>query len=149
MLGRIGRAYVEEINRFAKTNEIPVVRFAKSDVKEDVARPYMHAAEREGRSGVVMLGVAQEKAWAWRGWCDGGCDAHPHLEFARQAAFVNHHYWYIFDPGWGPSFIKTNAYSPYPVWIDLMAMSGRSVVMAGFATRGDEIGPLLQNMGGQ
>ena len=49
MLGRIGRAYVEEINRFAKTNEIPVVRFAKSDVKEDVARPYMQAAER--RSG--------------------------------------------------------------------------------------------------
>ena len=119
MLGRIGRAYVEEINRFAKTNEIPVVRFAKSDVKEDVARPYMQAAEREGRSGVVMLGVAQEKAWAWRGWRDGGHDAHPHFEFARQAVFVNHHYWYIFDPDWGPSFIKTNAYSPYPVWIYL------------------------------
>ena len=119
MLGRIGRAYVEEINRFAKTNEIPVVRFAKSDVKEDVARPYMQAAEREGRSGVVMLGVAQEKAWAWRGWRDGGHDAHPHFEVARQAVFVNHHYWYIFDPDWGPSFIKTNAYSPYPVWIYL------------------------------
>ena len=66
-----------------------------------------------------MLGVAQEKAWAWRGWRDGGHDAHPHFEFARQAVFVNHHYWYILDPEWGPSFVKTNAYAPYPVWVYL------------------------------
>ena len=68
---------------------------------------------------MVLLGVAQEKAWAWRGWRDGGSDAHPHFEFARQAVFVNHHYFYIFDPEWGPSFIKTNAYAPYPVWVYL------------------------------
>jgi hypothetical protein len=107
ILGKIGRAYVEEINRFANTHEIPVVRFAKGQVKEDVARKHMRSAEREGRTGVVMLGVAQEKAWAWRGWRDGGHDAHPHFEFARQAVFVNHHYFYIFDPEWGPSFIKS------------------------------------------
>jgi hypothetical protein len=66
-----------------------------------------------------MLGVAQEKAFAWRGWRDGGSDAHPHFEFARQAIFVNHHYWYIRDAEWGPSFLKTNAYAPYPVWVYL------------------------------
>ena len=60
MLGKIGDAYVEHINAFAKAREIPVVRFAKGDVKEDVARPHMQQAEREGRSGVVMLGVAGE-----------------------------------------------------------------------------------------
>ena len=119
ILGRIGRSYVEEINTFAKANDIPVVRFAKADVKEDVARKHMHKAEREDRSGIVMLGVAQEKAWAWRGWRDGGHDAHPHFEFARQAVFVNHFYWYIFDREWGPSFVKTNAYAPYPIWIYL------------------------------
>ena len=54
----------------------------------------MQKAEREDRTGVVMLGVAQEKAFAWRGWRDGGSDAHPHFEFARQAVFVNHFYWY-------------------------------------------------------
>jgi hypothetical protein len=119
MLGKIGDAYVKEINAFAQSNAIPVVRFTKDMVKEDVARPHMQKAEREGRSGVVMLGVAQEKAWAWRGWRDGGRDAHPHFEFGRQAVFVNHHYFYILDPDWGPSFIKTNAYAPYPVWIYL------------------------------
>jgi hypothetical protein len=65
---------------------------------------------------VVLLGVAQEKAWAWRGWRDGGSDAHPHFEFARQAVFVNHFCQYILDPEWGPSFLETNAYAPYPVW---------------------------------
>jgi hypothetical protein len=139
ILGRIARAYVEEINRFAKAHEIPVVRFAKSDVKEDVARRHMQAAEREDRSGVVMLGVAQEKAWAWRGWRDGGHDAHPHFEFARQAVFVNHHYWYILDPQWGPSFIKTNAYAPYPVWVYL---NGHEWAKRQAAREGIEFSPL-------
>ena len=84
MLGKIGRGYAEEINRFANANEISVVRFTKDMVKEDVARPHMQQAERDGRTGVVMLGVAQEKAWAWRGWRDGGHDAHPHFEFAAK-----------------------------------------------------------------
>jgi hypothetical protein len=109
MLGKIGRGYVEQINAFAKTNEIAVVRFTKDMVKEDVARPYIQKAQRDERSGVVMLGVAQEKAFAWRGWRDGGSDAHPHFEFGRQAVFVNHYYFYISDPEWGPSFVKTNA----------------------------------------
>ena len=119
ILGGIGRGYVEQVNAFAKAREIPVVRFSKDMVKEDVARPYMQQAERDGRTGVVMFGVAQEKAFAWRGWRDGGNDAHPHFEFSRQAVFVNHYYAYIFDREWGPSFVKTNAYAPYPVWVYL------------------------------
>jgi hypothetical protein len=69
MLGKIGRAYVEEINAFAKAREIPVVRFSKDMVKEDVAHPHMQAAEREGHSGVVMLGVGKRRdkpAWSRR-----------------------------------------------------------------------------------
>ncbi len=119
ILGKIGRGYVDAVDRFAEVNEIPLVRFAKGVVKEDVARMYMQRAEREGRTGVVMIGVAQEKAFAWRGWRDGGSDAHPHFEFGRQAIFVNHYYFYLFDPEWGPSFIKTNGYAPYPVWVYL------------------------------
>ena len=34
MLGKLGRAYVEQINRFVKAHEIPVVRFTKDMVKE-------------------------------------------------------------------------------------------------------------------
>jgi hypothetical protein len=93
------------------------VRFERQQRKEDVAAAYFQAAEREGRFGVVLIGVAQEKAYAWRGWRQGGNDAHPHFEFGRQAVFVNHYYFYIRDPQWGPSFVKTNAYAPFPVWL--------------------------------
>jgi len=88
ILGKIGREYVEAVNAFAKINEIPVVRFHKGAVKEDVARGYFRDAEKHGRTGMVMIGVTQEKAFAWRGWRDGGNDAHPHFEFGRQAIFV-------------------------------------------------------------
>jgi hypothetical protein len=32
-------------------------------------------------------------------------------------AFVNHFYFYLWDPEWGGAFWKTNAYAPYPIWI--------------------------------
>jgi hypothetical protein len=41
------------------------------------------------------------------------------MEWGRQMAFVNHFYFYIWDPDWGPGFIKTNAYAPWPIWIYL------------------------------
>jgi hypothetical protein len=117
ILGRVARAYLAAVDEFALDNELAVVRFKRHERKEDVARQHFEAAEREGRFGVVLIGVAQEKAYAWRGWRDGGNDAHPHFEFGRQAVFVNHYYFYIRDRQWGPSFVKTNAYAPYPVWL--------------------------------
>ena len=66
-----------------------------------------------------MVGIAQEKTSAWRGWRDGGPDGHPHFVYRRQSIFPNNYYFYIRDPDWGPSFIKTVAYAPFPVWIYL------------------------------
>jgi hypothetical protein len=119
LLGKIGRAYVAAIDRYAENNGIPVLRFGKGESKEQIARRYFRAAEREGRFGVVLIGVAQEKAVAWRGWRKGGRDSHPHFEFGRQAIFVNHYYFYLRDPDWGPAFIKTCAYAPFPAWVYL------------------------------
>ena len=42
---------------------------------------------------------------------------HPHMEWGRQMAFVNHFYFYLWDPDWGAAFWKTNAYAPYPIWL--------------------------------
>jgi hypothetical protein len=118
-LGKVGRAYVEAIERYASGNAIPVVRFVKGESKEERARPLFDAAEREGRFGVVMIGVAQEKLRAWRGWRAGGSNSRPHFEYARQSVFVNHYYFYIRDPEWGPLFLKSVAYAPFPVWLCL------------------------------
>lgn len=119
LLAKIGRAYVAAIDRFAERGEIPVVRFGKGESKEQIARGYFDRAERERRFGVVLIGVAQEKTTAWRGWRSGGRDAHPHFEYRRQTVFVNHYYFYIRDREWGPAFIKTCAYAPFPVWVYL------------------------------
>lgn len=118
-LGKIGSAYVRAIERFAARNRIPVVHFKKGESKELVARRYMREAEREDRFGVVMIGVAQEKASAWKGFRRGGSDSHPHFSYRRMSVFPNHFYFYIRDREWGPSFIKTVAYAPYGIWIYL------------------------------
>lgn len=120
--GKIGAAYVQQIHRFAEANGIPVVHFKKGESKEAEARPLIDAAGREGGDGrVVLIGIAQEKSSVWRSWPAKGQERcrHPHMEWGRQMAFVNHFYFYLWDPDWGPAFIKTNAYAPWPIWIYL------------------------------
>ena len=87
--GKIGDAYVAEVHRWAKENGIPVRHFAKGENKEEIARPLIEAAEREGGDGrVVLIGIAQEKAPVWRSWKAKGQEhaAHPHMEWGRQMA---------------------------------------------------------------
>jgi hypothetical protein len=118
--GKIGDAYVAEIHRWAKANGVPVIRFAKGENKEAIARPLIEAAEREGGDGkVVLIGIAQEKTPVWRSWKAKGQEhlPHPHMEWGRQMAFVNHFYFYLWDPQWGGAFWKTCAYAPWPIWI--------------------------------
>jgi hypothetical protein len=84
-LGQIGKALVSDIERFIAREQVPVVRFGKREKKELVAAPYLERARSEGREGVVLVGVAQEKAQAWRGWKQWGRPEHPHFEYRRQA----------------------------------------------------------------
>jgi hypothetical protein len=117
--GQIGDAYVRAVHRFAEQHQIPVVKFEKGQKKEDVAQPYLAAAAREGNDRVVLIGIAQEKASRWASWPSKGQERrpHPHMDWGRQMAFVNHFYFYIWDSEWGGTFWKTNAYAPYPIWL--------------------------------
>ena len=118
--GKIGQQYVKDIERFATGQDIPMIRFKKGENKEKRVRPLLRAAAQESGEGrVVLIGVAQEKASAWRSWKAKGQEnaAHPHMEWGRQMVYVNHYYFYLWDPEWGPAFWKTNAYAPYPIWL--------------------------------
>jgi hypothetical protein len=118
--GKIGQAYVEQVHRWAKANDIPIHYFAKGEDKEQLARPLLEAAAKQDGDGrVVLVGIAQEKASVWRSWKAKGHEhkSHPHMEWGRQMAFVNHFYFYLWDPDWGGAFWKTNAYAPYPIWL--------------------------------
>src|SRR6266705_1132919 len=87
-----------------------------------MAQPYLQAAAKEGKERVVMIGIAQEKASVWRSWPRKGQEKarHPHMDWGREMAFINHFYFYLWDPEWGAAFWKTNAYAPYPIWICLL-----------------------------
>lgn len=118
--GCLGRAYVEQVHAYAQANDIPVIHFAKGDNKEEIARPLIEAAAAAGGDGrVVLIGIAQEKAVVWRSWKANGQEhaARPWMAWGRQTAFVNHFYFYLWDPQWGSAFWKTNSYAPYPIWI--------------------------------
>src|SRR6266545_4197704 len=86
-----------------------------------IARPYQLAAAAQGRPGVVLVGKAQERMEAWRGWVDKASPRstkdHPHFSFSRQAAVPDHWYFYLWDEQWGPAFIKFTTYAPYGLWV--------------------------------
>jgi len=117
--GKIGDEYVKAVYRFAETRRIPVVHFKKGQNKEEVARPYLEVAAREGNDQVVLIGIAQEKASVWRSWPRKGQEKarHPHMDWGREMAFINHFYFYLWDSEWGGAFWKTNAYAPWPIWL--------------------------------
>lgn len=120
-LGHNHDRLVSEIDAFVAANDVPVVTFRKRERKEDVARPYLAGAQAEGREGVVLVGKAQERVMGWRGFKDGtdprGQKGHPHFVYRRQALFVNHYYFYVWDSDWGPAFFKLCPYAPYPMWV--------------------------------
>jgi hypothetical protein len=93
--GIIGDAHVAEVYRWAKKNAVRVRRFAKGENKEEIARPLIESAAREGGDGkVVLIWIAHEKAPLWRSWKATGQEhaTHPHMEWVRQMGFVNHFY---------------------------------------------------------
>ncbi len=92
--GEVGKACETAIRDFARNNAIPVIRFAKGDNREEIARPYLEAAAAGGKGKVVMIGVGQEKASAWRSWASKRRDSRGRVlqEWGRQMTFVNHFY---------------------------------------------------------
>ncbi len=135
--GKMGEVYVKAMHQFAQRHQIPVVQFEKGQDKEEVARPYLEAAAREGQDRVVLIGIAQEKASVWRSWPRKGQKkaAHPHMDWGRQMAFINHFYFYAWDAEGGAAFWKTNAYAPFPIWLGLNGHEGakRQLAKAGIS----------------
>jgi hypothetical protein len=80
---------VAAIHRWAATNGVPICHFAKGDNKEKIAEPLLRAAAEEGGDGkVVLIGIAQEKASAWRSWKKKGPQG-TSLAYAHPASAAN------------------------------------------------------------
>jgi hypothetical protein len=59
--------------------------------------------------------TAQEKASSFKARKDRTPKGGVCFEFSRQLVAVNHYYFYVKDPEWGPAFIKVGTYLPYPI----------------------------------
>jgi hypothetical protein len=75
-------------------------------------RPLFESAKAEGRTGVVFIGKAQEKARSYRGvrTAEGKAAHQPWFTFQPCEVFVTWFYFYILDAEFGPCFIKVCTY---------------------------------------
>ena len=109
--------FVRDVTTFAEAGKIPVVHFERGQRKDDVAAE--HRARFTKAEGVVFIGVAQERASAFKARKLTGNETGVLFEFSRQSVAVNHYYFYLQDREWGPGFVKVGTYLPYPVRVCL------------------------------
>jgi hypothetical protein len=116
ILGRITQKYVRDVEAYVQEHQIPVVDFKKGQRKDRIAQKMRR--RRPVKDQVVFVGVAQEKAYAFKG-AKGQPDprGYVHFTYTRQPVFVKHYYFYWDDAEFGESFIKVCTYAPYALKI--------------------------------
>jgi hypothetical protein len=133
IMEKIGTAFRGAVSAFAGAEHIPVVRFGKADRKIDVMRRHVAAQAATGRSGVAAIGVAQEYQNVFTATARPGRNGVPWFSFAKADRRVTCFYFYLWDSGFGPGFVKICAYFPYPVkvWVNGHEWAKRQCVRAG------------------
>jgi hypothetical protein len=133
LMEKIGTRFRAAVASFAEANHIPLVRFRKEDRKADVMAPYLGRQAATGRSGVAAIGVAQEFQRVWAAYRRETKTAAPQFTFAKADRRVTCYYFYLWDEGFGPAFIKVCAYFPYPakVWVNGHEWAKRQAARAG------------------
>ena len=121
-LQQIGDAFRRRVSSFAEANHIPVVPLNAAGRKIEVMRPYLKRAAETGRSQVAAIGVAQEPQRVFiarkRDTDPARCPSSPSISRCPQFSFdkkdrrVTVFYFYLWDAGFGPAFIKVCTYSP-------------------------------------
>ena len=120
-LQQIGDAFRRRVASFAEANHIPVVPLKAADRNIEVMRPYLDRAAATGRSQVAAIGVAQEPQRVFIARKrDTDPAKPPQFSFDKKDRRVTVYYFYLWDAGFGPAFIKVCTYCPWPVkiWVN-------------------------------
>jgi hypothetical protein len=133
LMEKISTRFRRAVESFAEANGIPWVRFSKDDRKAEVMAPYLRKAAATGRSQVAAIGVAQEFQRVWAAYRRDTGTAAPQYTFAKADRRVTCYYFYLWDEGFGPAFIKVCAYFPYPakIWLNGHEWAKRQAERAG------------------
>jgi len=105
--------FVSAIKTFAADAAVPLIEFESGQDKDAIGAT--HRARFHSEDGVVVIGVAQEKARAFKAHKRTGPQGGVTFDFTRQSVAVNHYDFYVQDPEWGPAFVKIGTYVPYPI----------------------------------
>jgi len=152
LLERRGQAFRRAVLSFAEANDIPVVNFAGRrdkgrpgvladspwpERKIDQVMPLMRKAAATGRSQVVAIGVAQEYQRVFTGVKAKTPTGAVWFSYNRAERRVTCYYFYVWDEGFGPAFIKICAYFPYPgkIWFNGHEWAKRQAARVGVSFR--------------
>ena len=113
ILYEMTQSYHTAVERFAAAEGLKIYKFKKKDVKEEIAKA--HLAKFRGKSGVVLIGKAQEKASAFSGRRADKAGGKVWFDYSRREVNVIHYYFYILDENFGLGFIKVCTYLPFEV----------------------------------
>jgi hypothetical protein len=108
-LGQVTDAFKRRLRAWAEERDIPWIEFPKGERKDEVVERYRR---RFPGIGVVLVGVAQERASGWTA-TKQQTGRLVHFHFHRRTVYVNQYYVYLIDPDWGPAFLKICGYAPY------------------------------------
>jgi len=104
--------FAADIRHYIDTRRLDLVRFAKGQSKDQVAKEYL--AGKSGGDQILFVGVAQEKTRVWRtARRRDPATGKPYPWLYQEQAMVNHWYFYGFDDDFGPFHIKFCGYFPY------------------------------------
>lgn len=112
LMDPISKAFVSEMESFAKREKVPIVSFRKGQPKDEVTAEYLKSFDRD--EGVLYLGKAQEKTPVFRTARRRNEETgatYPWL--VCSTAMVNRFYIYCVDLDFGPFFLKFSTYFPY------------------------------------
>jgi hypothetical protein len=132
LLQQMTETFVGAVRAFAAAQQVPLVHFEPGVRKDDVAAEYR--ARFAGTEGVVFIGVAQEKAQAFKASKQTAGTA-VNFQYSRQAVYVNYYYFYLLDDDFGPAFIKVCSYAPFTlkVYLNGHEWAKRQLAKAGIA----------------
>ncbi len=130
LMDPITKAFIAQIEQFAKQEKVPIVLFEKGQRKDDVATAYRK--KFTAQEGVLFIGKAQEKTPVFR--TERRCNEKTGATYPwRSTAMVNHFYVYCIDRDFGPFFLKFCTYFPYNA---KLCLNGHEYVKQQLAHRG-------------
>lgn len=104
--------FAADIRHYTDTRRLDLVRFAKGQSKDQVAKQYL--AGHDGGERILFVGVAQEKAKIWRtSQRTDKATGKKYPWLYQDPAMVNHWYFYGFDADFGPFYVKFCGYFPF------------------------------------